>query len=65
MKTEQTSKRVASKAGKLMNEMIYVRANIISAINSLERIKIILQDIESIAASALTQSPNKSKGKRK
>ena len=54
MTNEQTSKRVASKAAKLARRMWVV-------IKELERI---VDDIESVAMSALTQAPDK-KSRRK
>ncbi len=58
MKNEQTSKRVASKAGELMAELE-------GAMYDLSVVYATLEKCKSVCASALTQSPNKSKGKRK
>ena len=66
MKNEKTSKKVSSKAAKLMNEMdkqIAINSKIMvqlgAAFDALEDSNILLEIAKSVAASALTQTPDK------
>jgi hypothetical protein len=76
MKNERTSKRVASKAGKLIKRIQHAEDEIMciereamthsARVNFiLPMVRGILKDAKAIAASALTQTPDKPKGKRK
>lgn len=55
MPNERTSKPVASKAGKLLKDIARVQAEMNRVLNA----------VKSIAASALTQAPNKRTPKRR
>ena len=58
IRNEQTSKRVASKAGKLMRD-------IDKAFSSLQAVARVLADAKAVVASALTQAPAKARKKTK
>ena len=63
-RNEQTGKKVASKAAALMTKIDDAQEAIADAMFALDVISNILEEAHSVAASALTQSPDKPKRRK-
>ena len=61
VRNERTSKGVASKAGALMSQIEKAQGDLTDAIEALSDVWLILRDCRAVAASALTQAPDRKK----